>query len=611
MNNKPFQRFTLGTKEDSHTNPLSGGSMLLRIEQLVADERYREALQRIEKLQLMPELGEHLRIGVLKSQCLTGLGEFSRAFQAAQGVVESGSEYRQYRRTIIDVLLEMAAAAWGLGDPAEVLSACELAERVRIDLQADEESSLESMRADILYHESLGWYLQDDVHRGIECARENLSIRERLNDRLNVVKGYIRLGYLHIEVDTDETLKHIERGLELNREVNNKESIIFALLNKGLIQTWEGNWDEAEQLLWQSMSLMKQYDIGCNFLAGLFCLAVLYMRSGDFRRAEEFYQECLSEAERVGAASYISMCSNNLGEINRARGDLDEALKGYERMIDINKRTGRIASYVVGLSNCGMIQYARGNLDEALHLLEEARSVEEERYEAGLLTKSKGYSILYEVLVLVDKGIIKRAQQLVEELRQMAEESGNDRINQVYRSTAALLLRASALTRNRALAKDHLVEVVDGKLLDPEITTIAYLLLCDLLLEDLRLSGDTHVLDELKSCLTRLAETTVDQGSTILQAETMLLQSKVALLEFEVDKANRLLNQARSLADQKGLERLLKRIVDEHDVLLDELSIWEKLGEEKPGNVERTKQVRIHEQIGEMIQQGSWRKMLF
>jgi tetratricopeptide (TPR) repeat protein len=591
--------------------PSHSDEQLLNIERLVDSERYREALHEIEQLRKKRmDIGDRLRIGVLESRCLTGLGEFNRAFQTAQLVVEIGNEYQQYRRTVIEAMLEMAAAAGGLGEPDKIFGACEQAERMRKDLQPVEESSLESIRADILYHESLGWYLKDDVHRGIDCAHESLSIRERSGNIEGVVSSLMRLAYLHIKVDPRQSIAYQGEALELNRQLGRKRHVIRALLYKGSIQILR-NWDEAEQLLKQGMSLIREYDIGRDSLMGLKYLGNLYWTRGDVRRAGEYQQQCLSESERVGSIQYISMSSINLAEMHRLQGDFDEALEKYKRCMEISKRIGRIEHYVLCLMACGLIEYARGDLDKALHLLEASLATAKKRVESGLLMQYLEYGILFSVLVLVDMGMFERAHQLAEDLRQIVEESGTELTNQIYRTTIAIVLKSSTLARNRALAKEYLAEVVDGIRFDLEVNTIAHLLLCELLFEDLRLSGDRSVLDELKSCLARLAEASVDQGSTILQAETLFLQSKVALLDLEAEEANRLVNQARSLADQKGQTRLSKRMVDEHEMLLDELSIWERLGKEKPGMAERTEKIRIHEQIGEMLQQGSWRKMLF
>jgi tetratricopeptide (TPR) repeat protein len=336
------------------------------------------------------------------------------------------------------------------------------------------------------------------------------------------------------------------------------------------------------------------------------------MGKGDFERSETFYEECLSLSENVGAGLLIALCSGNLGDIHRTRGDLDKALGNYQRSMDINKEMGRTKGYLTGLANCGLVQYARGHSKEALTLLEESLTLSEEQEQARLLGGwIRSFIILSIISILIESGMVTEAQERLERVRQISEESGDALDEHAYRMAAALVLKSSMLPRNREKAKELLIEVVDGRFFDYEISALALLHLAELLVNELQMTGDEDVLQNLEVYLRRIREMATDQGSTLLTVETMLLQSKVALLQLESDEAIRLLNHAESLASQKGVQRTLKRIVEEQALLLDELSIWQELGEDKPPMTSRAEKSRIQEQIGGMIQQGLWRKMLF
>jgi len=380
-----------------------------------------------------------------------------------------------------------------------------------------------------------------------------------------------------------------------------------------VIDRWEGNYEEAEQGLLQGLDLAREHDIGYFLVPVLRNLGGVFAGKGDSQSAEKAYKECLTLSERDGAGAYIATCTNNLGEIYRFRGDLDEALKKYERAMEINKRMGRMTGYLTTLLNCGLLQYATGDLNEALRLMEEALAISKQQGDSDLL--GVGTSTLYTVMILVDDGMTEAAQKYVEDLIQIVgkgvDKGIKEFMDQLCRLSAAIVLKPSALARNRGLAKEHLAAIVNGTLIDYEVTTVALLLLCDLLVEDLRLHGDKNVLDELKLLLASFAETLVGQGKTSLHVETLLLQSKIALVELDVEEANRLLDLARIYGREKGLERMLKRIADEQDAQLRELTLWQQLGEDGPPIAERTEKVRFHEQIEKMIREGSWRRMLF
>ena len=592
---------------------MSSESLVSRVEQLVADECYRKGLSEIESNRKGKlEKGIQLKLGVLESRCLVGLGEFDMAFKVAQDTVNLGTELQKYKTVLIDGLLEKAAAAWGIGQPAAILEACEQAEDLRQELQTDNESLLESYRAAILYHESIGWYMRDDVHRGIECALQSLKIREQLRDESGVVDSLMRIGYLHIEVDQKKAISYLEKGLELNKRLDRKGNIIFAQCCKVQVEVDKGNWSEAENLTKQSLNLAEVHDHGRWMSFILFNLGNIYHMKGDFRRAEEFYQKDLDWAEKVGAQLHIALCATNLGNIFIAQGDFDRALKYSEKGMEANRKMGRTKGYILGLANCGLVRNVAGDQEGALTLLEESLALAEKQEQAGLLGGIfRSYILLNIVSILVTQSKINEAQQKVEHARRISKETSDNYHTHAYRIAAALVLKSSVLPANRQMAKKNLEAVIDGGGSDCELVTLALLHLAEILVSELQMTGEEKVLQELDIRLDNLLTMSNEQNSSLLLVQTLLLQAKVAFLQLEADKASSLLNRAQSIAEQNGLQVISKQIIDEKELLLNEFSLLEKLGENKPSIQERTETVRIQENIGEMIQQGLWRKMLF
>jgi hypothetical protein len=66
-------------------------------------------------------------------------------------------------------------------------------------------------------------------------------------------------------------------------------------------------------------------------------------------------------------------------------------------------------------------------------------------------------------------------------------------------------------------------------------------------------------------------------------------------------KARRLLAKGQQIAEKFGLNRLAMRISEEHDKLLDELSLWERLSETNAPIEERLKLARLNDQVVKMI----------
>ncbi|MFQ5820466.1 MAG: hypothetical protein ACE5I5_10805 [Candidatus Heimdallarchaeota archaeon] len=131
-------------------------------------------------------------------------------------------------------------------------------------------------------------------------------------------------------------------------------------------------------------------------------------------------------------------------------------------------------------------------------------------------------------------------------------------------------------------AEEILEQVVDEEVADHSLTVTAMIHLCELLLFELKMTGEEEVLEEVKDLTHRLLDIAKQQSSHSLLAETYLFQSKFALMELDVERARKLLAQAHIIAEEKGLYMLARMVAQERDLLLSQLHKWERIIEQTP-----------------------------
>ena len=136
-----------------------------------------------------------------------------------------------------------------------------------------------------------------------------------------------------------------------------------------------------------------------------------------------------------------------------------------------------------------------------------------------------------------------------------------------------LILKSKKRSRHKAKAEEIFDKIAKEKILDSELTVLALLNLSKLLLEELQLTSNAQLIEEIENLLEQLLEIAVDQNNFALKAETYWLQAKVALLTLELNKAREFLTLAQITADGKGLERLAILISEDHDKLLNQLAM--------------------------------------
>jgi hypothetical protein len=80
-------------------------------------------------------------------------------------------------------------------------------------------------------------------------------------------------------------------------------------------------------------------------------------------------------------------------------------------------------------------------------------------------------------------------------------------------------------------------------------------------------------------------------------AETYLLDAQLSMIQFELKKARHSLTQAQQIAERHGLKRLATKISNEHDILLQNLDIWDQMKSKNVFISERLEKSDINDHI--------------
>jgi len=87
----------------------------------------------------------------------------------------------------------------------------------------------------------------------------------------------------------------------------------------------------------------------------------------------------------------------------------------------------------------------------------------------------------------------------------------------------------------------------------------------------------------------------------LLLIELYFLQSKLFILEFNVEDLLNILEEAQKLANEKGLKRLEVLISNEYDILLEQLDVWDDLSDRLPSLEERFETTYIEEILSKVM----------
>ncbi len=165
------------------------------------------------------------------------------------------------------------------------------------------------------------------------------------------------------------------------------------------------------------------------------------------------------------------------------------------------------------------------------------------------------------------------------------------------------MLKISLRARKRIIAEDLLLQIIQGEVVEHEITVLALLNLCNLLLTELKLTNDLSVLEDIQPHLQQLTKIAETQQSYWLLSEVDMFQAKLAMVRLEFTEARRFLTHAQQLADEHGFTQLAQRISDQHDFLLTQLNEWNKLNCDYLDVAERLQMAKLDENMSAIMNQ--------
>ncbi len=396
-------------------------------------------------------------------------------------------------------------------------------------------------------------------------------------------------------------LKTIERILQADLDDSYKEAILDATISKAFALSALGQIEEGLETCRKAEDMLKKHDLTTREnmarLAKVLTLQGLNtLHKGDIDLAIEIYLQSHPLLEELGNRKSASAALHNVGSAYRVIGNLDQALEYVSQSREVSEEIGYTPNIAGTITTTGIIQYQKGNLDEAAENLDRSISMFQEIGNKVYLARS----LYYAVIIAVNQDQLKKAERFIDQMKEIDAGVESLLINQHYRVAKALWLKARGDVDSLEEAHQLFEQVVNEKITYFEVTFLSLLSLSDLLLDQLKISGNEKIMGQIKEYAEMALEIATSQGSHWLKAETYCLQAQISLVELEYENAKRLLTQAQLIADEKGLDQLARKISGEFDELLQKEEEWTKLTMKRASVVERVHAAQIDERVERM-----------
>ncbi|MFW9823129.1 MAG: tetratricopeptide repeat protein [Candidatus Thorarchaeota archaeon] len=512
---------------------------------LMYQAKFSEALEKIEKFEKEVEYSSRSQLLAL---LLKGKIHLHREeYKIAIDIGEQAYLLSQQLGCILESFeaLILKSAVIYLGKVEEAHQIIIKADSIFEDIKAESDNNYPEQQAQIFLLKSIISHHRGDLNEAIDLANQCSLLTEKYGEKLDIARVYFHLAELQLfKTESEIGLKYGEKALALEKELNNNIGIATAYYLLGTCFYTKGEVDQALNYVKMGKAIKETGNLTKFNLLDL--TAGIYIHKGKLDRALRNRIRAANIATEEDFNEQVIMSIYGIGVIYRMKGNFKEANQNFEQSLDLSKKYN--SPY-------------------------------------GMQT-----SLFYLTLTNLDNNSLENAKVYLNKLEEFAEKTESKVFNNVYIVAKALVLKNSGRIRNRTEAELLLKQIIESEFSTPPIYLLSIVNLCELFLEELFMTNNPEVLEDLVPLISQMVDFAEKQRSYLWLAEAKLLQAKLALIQMNIDEAKQILIQAQRVADLHGFSLLAVRISAEHDNLLERINIWDNL---KKTNAPMSDRIRL------------------
>ncbi|MFX0061029.1 MAG: tetratricopeptide repeat protein [Candidatus Hermodarchaeota archaeon] len=569
------------------------------IKDLFDQGKYQAVLDLLAQLEPQGDLAaftekEQIECIYYKSYSLWGVGRYEDALQIVLTAREKYTSPND-RSLLLALLTAQLWALCILGRSDEGLEVIREGDAIIETLTTKERETGSYWIAFFEHRKGDIYWDRGDLDTALEHFQHALALREKIGDSYAIVHSLNTLGSRYRQQsELDTALEYLQRGLSLCRTLNNAESISFSLNSIGYIYIDKGDWDTALEYFQQELSFTKKTGNPVSIARSLRFIGYVYQNKGELDKALDYFQECLSLDTNVGISVAISYDLGFISFVHYLKGELDTALDYLKRSLaprDEVEEAPVFFSDILLLS--GVLYHAKGELDTALERLQQSLSLIEQ-FGNDIAISWRLFCLICVFLAQEDQ---THAQKYLTRLQQLQTRTPNKWIHLRSRLAEALVLKQSKRMKHKSQAQIILEQIVNEDMVAFDLTALAMVHLCDLLLGELKSYADPDVWKEVKALIEQLYVMAQDQNSVSLICEALLLRAKFATVDGKLQQALTFYEQARFTATEKNLILLVEKVDTEQKLFESEFEKWQDIIQSNKPLQERLKHARLEDYI--------------
>lgn len=209
-----------------------------------------------------------------------------------------------------------------------------------------------------------------------ECASQALQIAEELDDDASQIEAMVSLGMTYTgSGELAEGKRLLDGSILAARRRKPSSALIRGLVYRGILHYFQTEYEPAERLLTEAVSLASDLRNGFMLLHSRFFLGLNFGNQGRISDALASLRETMEMAQRDGDHIILSRIPNSMGWIHRELGNLAEAIALDQRSSEIARSHHVTEAEANSLINLSQDHTTRRDGDSAIAALNNAEAI--------------------------------------------------------------------------------------------------------------------------------------------------------------------------------------------------------------------------------------------
>jgi predicted ATPase/class 3 adenylate cyclase len=244
------------------------------------------------------------------------------------------------------------------------------------------------------------FYQQGKWSAAFYHTTRSMSLREQMGYTWGVAQNKSNLGILAASAGEWKLAEDFfEQSLHLRQNLGDVEGVAIVHNNLASLARDQGNLDRAEQHFNSSLELSEPLKMAYHITNSQLGLAQVLLLRGDPKKANRKLDECLVDANDLGANDLLTEIRLTRAEICLASGELGEAHDLAGEAIHMAAAVGNRRLEAAGWRLESQLELSRGDAAaarQAIEMAHQAMSEVTDELERGRIATQKGRLLLYE-----------------------------------------------------------------------------------------------------------------------------------------------------------------------------------------------------------------------